>query len=83
MKQLTERTKTYINYIVIWYRHFIYNTCGLQLKEDDIFDKTSFLIKSLRNGEEVDATDFGPIMSPGVNSSKAVYDVKKYFYLQM
>ena len=62
---------------MVWTFQSFYNTCGLQLKEDDIFDKTSLLIKSLRNGEEVDETDFGPIMSPGVNSSKAVYDVKK------
>ena len=78
MKQLTERAKTFINYIIIWYGHFNRS----MTRADDIFDKTSLLIKSLRNGEEVDATDFGPIMSPGVNSSKAVYDVKKCFYLQ-
>ena len=78
MKQLTERAKTFINYIIIWYGHFNRS----MTRADDIFDKTSLLIKSLRNGEEVDATDFGPIMSPGVNLSKAVYDVKKYFYLQ-
>ena len=63
MKQLTERTKTFINYIIIWYGHFNRS----MTRADDIFDKTSLLIKSLRNGEEVDATDFGPIMSPGVN----------------